>query len=131
MAKTNTMQKGKCAEFLVLAHLMKEGKEVAIPFGNQGRWDCLVEENGTWAKYQIKTSRKRSKRPSIYIDTVRSGNYSKTKTRSAAYRTYKVGDFDWLVAVDLASGKMWKIPASLIIGRRCITVDESSEYLWK
>lgn len=31
-------QKGKYAELLVLARLIKDGKTIAVPFGNQSGW---------------------------------------------------------------------------------------------
>ena len=122
----NTSQKGDYCGLLVLARLVKEGAVTAIPYGNQTGWDLLVEGTNGWEKWQVKTAYKRSGRGSIYIDCIRSGD-PKSKNRS---RGYEAGEFDYLVAVLPETGEMWKIPASYVIGRRCITVQSDNAFRW-
>ncbi len=117
-------QKGKYAELLVLARLIKDGKTIAVPFGNQSGWDVLVEGRDGWEKWQIKTAYRREGRKSIYVDCIRSGD-PKSKIRS---RQYKQGDFDYLIAVSPETGEMWKFPFSQIVGRRCLILTE--KYQW-
>ena len=116
--------KGKCAELLVLSKLMREEYQIAIPFGNQGGWDCLVEEGGKWMKYQIKTARKRKQCVHKEIDCRR----SYVMRRNPPRREYKKGDFDFMVAVDIETQEMWKIPAIDVIGKTMKTL--TNNYAW-
>ena len=116
--------KGKCAELLVLSKLMREEHQIAIPFGNQGGWDCLVEEDDKWMKYQIKSTRKRKRCINKEIDCRR----SYVMRRDPPRREYKKGDFDFMIAVDIETQEMWRIPAKDIIGRTSIALTD--KYVW-
>ena len=121
----NTTQKGKHSELLVLARLAKDGVTVAIPFGGQSGWDFLVETQSGWQKWQVKTAYHRPQRGSIYVDCIRGGD-PRGKRRGS--RQYHKGDFDVLVAVFPESAEMWKVPAHIAIGRRCIVVGKDYEW---
>jgi len=116
--------KGKCAELLVLSKLMREEHQIAIPFGNQGGWDCLVEEDDKWMKYQIKSTRKRKRCINKEIDCRR----SYVMRRDPPRREYKKGDFDFMIAVDIETQEMWRIPAKDIIRRTSIAL--TNKYVW-
>ena len=47
---------GRHSELLTLAALTANGTEIALPFGNQGFWDFLYRENGSWLRAQVKTA---------------------------------------------------------------------------
>lgn len=53
----NTKQIGSINELKVMAELLRFG-EVSIPYGNNARYDCVLEYNGRFLKIQIKTARK-------------------------------------------------------------------------
>lgn len=42
---------------MILAKLLQLGKSVSIPFGNNQRYDLIVDEGGTLVKAQCKTGR--------------------------------------------------------------------------
>jgi len=118
--------KGTLSELLVLTRLVREGYSIAIPFGNQKGWDCLVETPSGWDKYQVKTAYRRSDRPSISVDCIRSGD-PKSKDRGRD-RGYSEGELDFLIAVDLDSCMMWKLPSEKVVGRRSRVL--TTEFIW-
>lgn len=50
-------RKGCIIELKVMAELLKYG-EVSIPYGNNARYDCILDINGALKKVQIKTARR-------------------------------------------------------------------------
>lgn len=54
---TNTNKKGYITELQVLSKLLEYG-DISIPYGNNSRYDCILDYNGKLLKIQIKTSRK-------------------------------------------------------------------------
>lgn len=48
---------GEISECMVLAALIKQGKVVLIPFGNNQRYDLVIDEDGTFVRVQVKTGR--------------------------------------------------------------------------
>lgn len=49
--------KGEIVEAIVLAELLKLGKAVSIPFGNNQPYDFIVDEDGKLSRIQVKTGR--------------------------------------------------------------------------
>ena len=126
----NQEQKGKYCELLVLTRLVKEGMTIALPYGNQSGWDLLVENDGGWEKWQIKTAHQRKGGGSIYIDCRRSGDRKTNGGRRVANRKYRATDFDVLIGVLPDTGEMWKVPISEVMGRREITVSTNNRFKW-
>ncbi len=55
---TNTKDKGNITEAIVLAELIKRGKKVLLPFGDNLRYDLLIDnEDETFTRVQCKTAR--------------------------------------------------------------------------
>lgn len=48
---------GEISEGVVLAHMIKRGVPVLIPFGNNQRYDMVIEEEGELIRAQVKTGR--------------------------------------------------------------------------
>jgi hypothetical protein len=53
----NPKAKGEITEAVILAELMKRGKVVLLPFGNNQRYDLLIDDGGTFTRVQCKTGR--------------------------------------------------------------------------
>ncbi len=53
----NTKAKGELSEGIILAALLKLGHSVAVPFGNNQRYDLILDEGGTLLRVQAKTGR--------------------------------------------------------------------------
>jgi PD-(D/E)XK endonuclease len=54
-ARMNPKAKGEISEAVVLAHLVKRGFAVLLPFGNNQRYDMIVDEDGQLIRVQVKT----------------------------------------------------------------------------
>lgn len=54
-AALNPKAIGERSEGIVLAELMKLGCVVLLPFGNNQRYDLVVDEEGTFVRVQVKT----------------------------------------------------------------------------
>lgn len=48
---------GEVSEGIVLAALLKMGKTVCLPFGNNQSYDLVVDDAGTFVRVQVKTGR--------------------------------------------------------------------------
>lgn len=48
---------GELSEGVVLAHLLKMGTPVLLPFGNNQRYDFVLDEGGRFVRAQVKTGR--------------------------------------------------------------------------
>ena len=51
---------GERTEAVILAHLIQRGDCVSLPFGNNQRYDMIVDRGGTLIKAQCKTGRLRN-----------------------------------------------------------------------
>jgi hypothetical protein len=54
---TNTKRIGEISEAIVLAEFLKAGFPVALPFGDNQRYDMVVEAGGRFLRVQCKTAR--------------------------------------------------------------------------
>ena len=53
----NSKSVGELSEAIILAHLMKKGWSVSLPFGNNQRYDMLVDTGENILRAQCKTGR--------------------------------------------------------------------------
>lgn len=53
----HTKTKGSIAEAHLLAALLKAGKTVLLPFGDNSRYDLLIDEDGVFTRVQVKSAR--------------------------------------------------------------------------
>jgi hypothetical protein len=54
----HTKDRGSVSEALILAKLLQLGKKVLLPFGDNRRYDLVIdEEDGTFTRVQCKTAR--------------------------------------------------------------------------
>ncbi len=53
---------GELSEGIALAHLLKNGAVVLLPFGNNQRYDLVIDEGGVFVRAQVKTGRLRNGR---------------------------------------------------------------------
>ncbi len=51
---------GETTEAVILAHLIQRGDSVSLPFGNNQRYDMIVDRRGKLIKAQCKTGRLRN-----------------------------------------------------------------------
>ena len=98
----NTKDVGDISEAMVLAELVKRGKHVLLPFGDNRRYDFVVDmEDGTFCRVQVKTGR-------VVNGCVRisTSNYS---TKHQTHQSYR-GSADIIAAYCKQTGKVYWLP---------------------
>jgi hypothetical protein len=53
----NSKAKGELSEAIILAHLIRKGYAVSLPFGNNQRYDLIYEDGARLVRAQCKTGR--------------------------------------------------------------------------
>lgn len=112
-------QKGDLAELKVACDLRRRGYEIAIPFGEESRYDLIVDRLGRLERVQVKHT-DRGNRAVIevpcYSQTIVNG-----KVRSVT--PYTDESIDWLAVYDAPTDRCFYIPAKeLGKGRRGFTL---------
>jgi hypothetical protein len=79
--KRDTKSKGDVSEVTVLAVLVKLGYHVSIPYGENHRYDLVIEKDGLFRRVQVKTGRLRN-------GTVIFNSYSSHAHRGGKQRGY-------------------------------------------
>ncbi len=54
--RNNPKSTGERSEGIVLGELARLGKVVLLPFGNNQRYDLVIDEDGTFIRVQVKTA---------------------------------------------------------------------------
>lgn len=102
--KQNTKSVGEVSEAVILAELVKRGYPVSIPFGNNQRYDLIVEEDGNLLKVQVKTAWD-GQNGCLVFNTSSVNGFTKTRT------TYELDADIFLVYYPL-NEKIYRIPAN-------------------
>jgi hypothetical protein len=103
--KEHPKQKGQKTEATVLARLINKGYTVLEPFGDNERYDYVIEEEGSFERVQVKTGR------------VEDGKIE-FEVRSTGVRTRKVeredyhGDVDSFITYCPATDEIYKVDIS-------------------
>lgn len=112
MAKTT--EKGEVGEAMVIADLIRQGHDVAIPFGHNQPFDLIVvrKEDGRLEKVQVK---------------YRTGNGRTVKApvrSSSAWveHRYTESEVDWIALVEGRSGQCFYLPSSVWSGHTELTL---------
>jgi hypothetical protein len=77
----NTKAVGELSEGIVLAELLKLGFSASLPFGNNQRYDLLVDDGSNIWKVQVKTGRLRS--GGVYFNTASLNAFTSVRTTYA------------------------------------------------
>lgn len=106
---------GEVSEGIVLAHLLKQGKTVCLPFGNNQSYDLVIEKAGVFVRVQVKTARLRN--GCVVFDTCSKNTIT---NKRAAYH----GRADLFMAYCPATEKIYAIPVDECGVREvCLRVD--------
>lgn len=109
-----TTEKGEIGEAMVIADLIRQGHEIAIPFGHNLPFDLIVvrKEDGRLEKVQVKY-------------TTGDGRSVRAKVRSSsawvAHR-YTAEEVDWLAIYEATTNQCFYLPSSLWDGRHELTL---------
>lgn len=100
----NTKQVGEKSEAYVIAALLRAGKVVLQPFGDNQRYDVVVDENGKFTRIQVKTAR-------VEDGAVMIQACSKYGHRGGESRSYR-GQADLFMAYCPDTDKIYVVPVS-------------------
>lgn len=74
----DSKRKGEISESIIVSEMLKKGYNVSVPFGENTRYDLIIDKNGQLEKVQCKTGR--LKKGVIKFNTVSTrSNYSETR----------------------------------------------------
>lgn len=100
-----TTEKGEIGEAMVIADLIRQGHDVAIPFGHNQPFDLVVirKEDGRLEKVQVK-----------YTTSDGRVVFAKVESTSAWVRhRYTADEVDWLAVYDVTSDRCYYLPSSV------------------
>lgn len=104
MTKTNTKTIGNTSEAKVLARLVELGYPVLMPFGDNERYDLVIEtESGTFKRVQIKTARFIPAKGVLNIQVCSSHNHC-----NGGKKSYH-GQVDLIMAYSPHTDKVYKL----------------------
>lgn len=108
----DTKRKGCITELKVITKLIEYG-EVSIPYGNNARYDCILDHNGKLLKIQIKTAKRVDNNRFIipFQNSITTKNISKKKR-------YTPEEIDYIATV--IEDKVYLFP--LIKSMTCMTI---------
>ncbi len=97
-------RQGSIGEIMIMAEAVRRGYKVAIPWGEDSRYDLIVDRIGKLEKVQCKYTR--SNGELITARCRSSNNWNQVK--------YSCEDIDWLAIYDLTSQKCYFIPSVML-----------------
>ena len=99
---------GERTEAIVLAELLKAGYVVLLPFGDNQRYDMVIEENGIFKRIQCKTAHTVASGTAIGFKTASSYAH-----RGRPSRGYK-GEADLFGVYAPSTGKVYLVPVDAV-----------------
>ena len=112
----NSKAKGNIGEVLTLAEMVKRGIPVAIPYGDNQRYDLIAEFNGKLNRIQIKYCSQVSENDAIICPCASSTNHTTNKH----YTTY-VGDVDYFVFYLVPWDQLILVPIEDVGDKKSVT----------
>lgn len=103
----NAKAVGEISEAIVAAHLIKLGRRVAIPFGNNQRYDLIVDDGKSLFRVQVKTGK--LKRGCVVFYTCSSNGFTFEK------RNYR-GQIDVFAVYCPQNGEIYWVPVDAVGG---------------
>ena len=112
----NSKDKGNIGEAIVLAEFTKRQIQVAIPFGDNARYDLIAEFNGKLNKIQVKYCGQITENNSFICPCASSTNHTTNKHLS----TYD-NDVDYMAFYLASIDKLLLVPIEQLAGKKTIT----------
>ncbi len=100
---SNPKAVGERTEGFILARLLQLGRAVSLPFGDNQRYDMIVDEGGALMRAQCKTGRLNEEAGFVEFDT-RSTNWN-----SGVKRNY-IGQIELFLVYCPQNGKCYRVP---------------------
>jgi len=109
-----TTDKGDLGVGMVLADLLRKGFKIALPVGENQRYDLIVDTGEALHRVQCKAST--PKKGSLPVKTSATSSWN---GRTRGTHEYTAADIEVLAAADLTTGTVYYIPANALgDGRR-------------
>ncbi len=103
----NTKAIGEITEGIILAHFLKKGMSVSIPFGNNQRYDFILDENGRLLRAQCKTGK---------LDRYGSVRFSTRSTNGfTGQKRQYIGNADIFLVYCPQTDKVYRIPITDLV----------------
>lgn len=96
---------GEISEAQVIARLLLEGEVVLLPFGDNQRYDLVLDRSGTFIRVQVKTGRLRN-------GVIRFATASSGSTTGHATRVTYEGAADYFAVYCPENHKVYMVPVS-------------------
>ena len=116
----NSKRKGDIAEMIAQLYFLERNYSVSVPVGDNDKYDFIVDTGDKLLKIQVKSGNIKDDRMVIELST--RTHSSGSKNNRTQVNKYNDGDFDWLVAVDVASKQCYFIPPEKSINKTQITL---------
>jgi len=116
--KLTTKQKGNIAELAIAADLAKRGFTVALPYGEYGDWDLLVDRHwAQWTGMHGKFERVQVKYAALVNGCVPVRNRCHSVTAGRVRSTYSYNDrVDWVAVYEPTTDQCYYIHNSALTG---------------
>jgi hypothetical protein len=114
-------KRGEWAESVFVARAVENGLEISKPFGDSGRFDCVVGGPGKFVAVQVKCTIAKQHNAKGYICNLKSNN-----------KKYQAGSFDFLAAYAILEDTWYIVPEKAIRGMGaiclCSTMPKYEQY---
>ena len=114
-------KRGEWAESVFVARAAEIGLEISKPFGDSGRFDCVVGGPGKFVAVQVKCTIAKQHNAKGYICNLKSNN-----------KKYRAGSFDFVAAYAILEDTWYIVPEKAIRGLGaiclCSTMPKYEQY---
>ena len=110
-------QKGNVGEAKCLAKMIELGVHVSLPFGDNERYDMIIEHNGHLEKIQVKYSSVQDSDGSTCFTLCSSTNHTTNKH----YTTYE-NDIDAFLLYNVRTDEVYYLPIDMVKNKKSITI---------
>jgi PD-(D/E)XK endonuclease len=109
-----TTAKGELGEAMVIADLIRQGHDVAIPFGHNKPYDLIVirDEDGRLEKVQVKYTTSDGRTVRVKAES----------TSSWVRHAYTAQEVDWIAVYDSTTDQCFYVPSSVWDGHSGVTL---------
>lgn len=105
----NSKQKGAITELAVMTRLAKKEIPVSVPFGDNSRYDLVIEINDKLERVQCKTARLSRNENAIEFSTCSTYGHVDGKMKNDQRKTYD-GEVEWFGVHCIEIDKTYLIP---------------------
>jgi hypothetical protein len=114
-------KRGEWAESVFVARAAEIGLEISKPFGDSGRFDCVIGGPGKFVAVQVKCTIARQHNAKGYICNLKSNN-----------KKYRPGSFDFVAAYAILEDTWYIVPEKAVRGMGaiclCSTMPKYEQY---